>query len=138
MRRVDELGMELTPADYDLIKDIIASAEDTRMDAEMKYAHDNASAAAVLRKYGYYHITEEFLNVIVQYTMLLDQSGVFTEEEYREMERADFTERVSENINQLCAIGVIAALKYGVHTSFELPYLTAIADGSALIRKRYE
>ncbi|MCR5449626.1 MAG: hypothetical protein K6F23_09530 [Solobacterium sp.] len=33
---------------------------------------------------------------------------------------------------------IIAAMKYDVHTSFELPYLMAIAGGSALIHKRYE
>jgi hypothetical protein len=73
---------------------------------------------------------------MLQYAALLDEEGIFTEEDYREMENCTFEERCIKYINKLQAIGVITGLRFGLHDSFEIPYLIAIAGCAAMIRQR--
>ena len=73
---------------------------------------------------------------MLQYATLLDEEGIFTEEDYKEMENCTFEERCTKYINKLQAIGVITGLRYGLHDSFETPYLIAIAGCAAMIRQR--
>ncbi|MBR1812486.1 MAG: hypothetical protein IJ773_01545 [Lachnospiraceae bacterium] len=44
--------------------------------------------------------------------------------------------RGTENIATLTAIGAITGLKYGIHNSYEIPYIIAIAGGIMMIRYR--
>ncbi|MBR2067833.1 MAG: hypothetical protein IJ875_06210, partial [Solobacterium sp.] len=69
------------------------------------------------------------------YFSLLDEEGIFTEED-KEMESSSFEERCIQYADILQAIGVITGLRYGIHDSFETPYLLAIAGCAALIKQR--
>ncbi len=135
-RRLAAMGMETNPAEFDLIRDIYGAATDTGMGAEMESTTDVEKAAEVLAAYGHYHISSSFINVMLQYATLLDEEGIFTEEDYKEMENCTFEERCTKYINKLQAIGVITGLRYGLHDSFETPYLIAIAGCAAMIRQR--
>ena len=71
----------------------------------MNTVRDIPDAAEILKKYGYYHITEDFLSALIHYANLMDQTGMFTEEEeYRSMSGMSFRERVCANIHQLSAV----------------------------------
>ncbi len=133
---LNSLGTETSPEEFDLINDILACAEDKEMGREMDQATDMSQAAEILMKYGYYHITESVLSVILQYAGVMEEQGFFTEKEYNDMEKYSFTELVLKNISTLCAIGAVTGLKYGIHNSFEIPYIIAIAGGLELIRSR--
>gem|GEM_PF-58102 len=135
-RGLAEAGMETTPEEYDLIRDILHCAEDQKMGRDMDKADDLDPAEAVLQKHGYYHITKDFIAVLLQYEGLLDEQNIFTEEEYASMEKLSFQERCRRNIRTMSAISVITALRYGVHNSFEVPYMIAIAGGVTMIRER--
>ena len=131
-----KMGMETTPEGYDLIRDILNCAEDTVMGSDMDKVTDLAPAEEVLQKHGYYHITKDFLTVLLQYSSLLDEQDVFTEKEYEKMEKLSFMERCRKNIRTMGAIGAITALRHGIHNSFEVPYMIAIAGGVTMIRER--
>ena len=135
-RRLAAMGMETNPAEFDLIRDIYGAATDDSMGAEMADTKEIEKAAEVLAAYGYYHISSSFISVMLQYAALLDEEGIFTEEDYREMENCTFEERCIKYINKLQAIGVITGLRFGLHDSFEIPYLIAIAGCAAMIRQR--
>ena len=135
-RRLAAMGMETNPAEFDLIRDIYGAATDDTMGAEMADTKGIEKAAEVLAAYGYYHISSSFISVMLQYATLLDEEGIFTEEDYREMETCTFEERCIKYTNKLQAIGVITGLRFGLHDSFEIPYLIAIAGCAAMIRQR--
>ena len=131
-----EMGMETTPEEYDLIRDILRCAEDAKMGADMDKVQDIEPAERVLQKHGYYHITKDFLSVLLQYSSLISQESMFTEEELGKMEKLTFQDRCRKNIVTMSAISVITALRYGIHNSMEVPYLIAIAGGVTMIRER--
>ena len=135
-RKLAAMGIETSPAEFDLIKDIFAAAHDDTMGPDMDDAKDTESAAEVLKAYGHYHIGADFLDTMLQYTSLLDEEGIFTEEDYAEMANYTFEQRCTKYVNKLQAIGVITGLRYGIHDSFETPYLLAIAGCAAMIRQR--
>ena len=135
-RKLAAMGIETSPAEFDLIKDIFAAAHDDTMGPDMDDAKDTESAAEVLKAYGHYHIGADFLDTMLQYTSLLDEEGIFTEEDYAKMANYTFEQRCTKYVNKLQAIGVITGLRYGIHDSFETPYLLAIAGCAAMIRQR--
>lgn len=135
-RKLKAMGIETSPAEFDLIKDIFAAAHDDTMGPDMDDAKDTESAAEVLKAYGHYHIGADFLDTMLQYTSLLDEEGIFTEEDYAKMANYTFEQRCTKYVNKLQAIGVITGLRYGIHDSFETPYLLAIAGCAAMIRQR--
>ena len=69
-------------------------------------------AAKILKKYGYYHITEDFLSALIHYVNLMDQTGMFTEEEYRSMSAMSFRERVMRKHSSAfcCTVSVSSAI----------------------------
>lgn len=135
-RKLAAMQIQTSPEEYDLIHDIFDAAGDTAMGTDMDQAKDFDTAAEVLKAYGHYHITADFLKTTVQYCSLLDEEGIFTEKDYLEMESCTFEERCIRYADVLQAIGIIAGLRYGIHDSFETPYLLAIAGCAALIRER--
>ena len=135
-RKLAAMGIETSPAEFDLIKDIFAAAHDDTMGPDMDDAKDTESAAEVLKAYGHYHIGADFLDTMLQYISLLDEEGIFTEEDYAEMANYTFEQRCTKYVNKLQAIGVITGLRYGIHDSFETPYLLAIAGCAAMTRQR--
>ncbi len=135
-RKLKAMGIETTPAEFDLINDILAAAHDDTMGAEMDSTEGIERAAEVLAAYGHYHITPGFLATMLQYVTLLEEEGVFTQKDYEEMASYTFEQRCTKYINQLQAIGVIVGLRYGIHDSFETPYLIAIAGCAAMINQR--
>ncbi|MBR6352220.1 MAG: NAD-dependent epimerase/dehydratase family protein, partial [Firmicutes bacterium] len=72
-RKLAAMGIETSPAEFDLIKDIFAAAHDDTMGPDMDDAKDTESAAEVLKAYGHYHIGADFLDTMLQYTSLLDE-----------------------------------------------------------------
>ena len=137
-RKLNAMGIEPTPAEFDLVRDILNAAHDDTMEADMDEAMTTEKAAEVLAAYGHYHISESFLNVMLQYTALLEEEGIFTEQDYAEMKHYTFEQRCTRYINRLQAIGVLTGLRYGIHDTFETPYLIAIAGAAAMIRQRQE
>ncbi len=135
-RKLAALGLSTTPAEFDLIKDIFAAAHDSTMGPDMDDAHDLDAAAEVLKAYGHYHIEKDFIATMLEYTTLLDEEGIFSEQVYEEMKKYTFEQRCTKYITTLQAIGVITGLRYGIHDSFETPYLIAIAGCAAMIRQR--
>lgn len=131
-----ELGVETTPEQFDLINDILGCAEDKALGADMDKANDFGSAARIMAKHGYYHITEEFIAVNVQYAAVLTEQGFFSDGDYEVMENKGFRTLCIRNISTLTAIGALTGLKYGIHNSLEIPYTIAIAGGIMLIRER--
>ena len=135
-RKLAAQGIEPAPAEYDLIRDLLDAANDTAMGTDMDQTADVETAAEILKAFGHYHITSDFLKTTIQYCTLLDEEGIFTEEDYKEMESCSFEQRCIRYADVLQAIGVIAGLRYGIHDSFETPYLLAIAGCAALIKER--
>ena len=127
--------METTPSEFDLIQDILGCSEDKRMGADIDQVSDSDSVAKVLQNHGYYHITREFLDVLVDYSNLLSQVGLIHSEAMDNLRT--FAERCADNIGTFCAVGVIAALKFGVQTPFTPSYLIAISGVAALIQQRF-
>ncbi len=138
VKELAKINTETTPAEFDLINDILACSEDKVMGADMDKVTELHEAAEVMMNHGYYHITEEFLSVIVQYAAVMEEQGFFTEKDYTEMKQYSFRERVIRNISTLCAVGAVTGLKYGIRNSFEIPYIIAIAGGLTLIHSRRE
>ncbi len=134
-RKLADLQIETSPAEFDLIRDILDAANDTTMKTDMDEVRDIEKAAEVLKAYGHYHITADFLKTTIQYSTLLDEEGIFTEEDYREMESSSFEERCIRYVDILSAIRVIAGMRYGIHDSFETPFLLAITGCAVLIEK---
>ncbi len=132
--RLAEHGIGITPGEYDLIVDVLRCSSDKAMGAEIDKTDNVNDAAEVLRRFGYYHITASFLQVLVQYAHLLDQAGLLEEEGAGEV---TFLQRCRDNISTLCAVGVIASLRYGVETPFTPSYLIAISGGAALVQQRF-
>ena len=137
-RRLSAMGIETNPAEFDLIRDILDAAHDDSMGPEMDTAMSPEAAAEVLKAYGHYHIGVDFIYTMLQYTDLLDQEGIFTDQDYEEMKRFTFEQRCTRYIGKLQAIGVLTGLRYGIHDTFETPYLIAIAGAAAMIRQRQE
>ncbi len=135
-RKLKAMGIETNPAEFDLIKDIFGAAHDDSMGPDMDDVQGIEEAAEVLKAYGHYHIEPGFLATMLQYTSLLDEEGIFTEKDYAEMEKCTFEQRCAKYVGKLQAIGVITGLRYGIHDSFETPYLLAIAGCAAMIRQR--
>ena len=136
VKALAKLGVETTPAEFDLIRDILACSEDGDMGKEMDKVTDTAEAADVLMRFGYYHISEEFISVLLQYTNIMEEQGFFTEMDGLTQDDISFRELCVRNISTLCAIGVITGLKYGIHNSYEIPYMIGIAGGILMIRRR--
>ena len=134
-QKLAALGVETTPADFDLIRDILSCSEDKVMSEDMDRVNSTEDAARVMLKHGYYHITKDFLEVLVDYSNLLSQTGLLHSED--ETAARSFSERCADNINTLCAVGVIAALKFGVQIPFTPSYLIAISGGAALVEARF-
>ncbi len=42
----------------------------------MNTVRDIPDAAEILKKYGYYHITEDFLSALIHYANLMNQTGM--------------------------------------------------------------
>lgn len=137
-RKLSAMGIETNPAEFDLIRDILDAAHDDSMGPEMDTAMSPEAAAEVLKAYGHYHIGVDFIYTMLQYTDLLDQEGIFTDQDYEEMKRFTFEQRCTRYIGKLQAIGVLTGLRYGIHDTFETPYLIAIAGAAAMIRQRQE
>lgn len=138
VRKLKAMGIETNPAEYDLIRDILNAVHDETMGADMDSAYSVEAAAEVLMAYRHYHISASFLNIMLQYCTLLDEEGIFSEDDYQQMKSYTFKDRCTQYANKLQAIGVITGLRYGLHDSFETPYLIAIAGCAAMIRQRQE
>ena len=134
--KLEEYGLSTTPAEFDLINDVIGAATDEVMGKEMDLTEGLACAVQILQQHGYYHITEEFVLTLLEYAALLEEERLFTERQYQEMESLDFWERCAGTINLLCAVSTIAALRFGIDRAYDMPYLIAIAGGLNLVRKR--
>lgn len=134
VEKMEERGIKITPEEFDLIRDILACVNDTEIGEEIDQIDNSGSAALLLRSRGYYHITKGFLDVLYEYSNLLAQVGLVPGEE-TDSQRT-FEDRCAENINTLCAVGVIAALKFGVQTPFSPSYLIAISGAAAVVQRR--
>lgn len=134
--KLREMGIETSPAEFDLIRDILEAAHDDGMAADMNAVAETDAAAEVLMKHDHYHITEDFIKTIIHYNELLDQEGIFSAADHKEMAGYTFEESCTKYINTLAAIGVITGLRFGIHDTFETPYLIALAGCAALIRQR--
>lgn len=132
-----KIDVETTPAEFDLINDILNCAYDAEMGKEMDKVTDLHQASELLKRFGYYHITDNVLATILQYSSMLDQQNIFTDAEYSKMSQMDFNARCLANLGTICAIGVMTALKYNMHNSYEIPYMIAIAGGVTLIKERF-
>jgi|GEM_PF-5998610 len=55
---------------------IISCTADKAMAQEMNTVRDIPDAAEILKKYGYYHITEDFLSALIHYANLMNQTGM--------------------------------------------------------------
>ncbi len=137
-RRLAEKGIETSPAEFDLIKDIFAAATDSNMSVDMNNAKTAAQAAEVLKVHGHYHITEDFLLTMVKYSNLLSEAGIFTEEDYADMAKLSVEDSAAKYVNLLSAISVLTSLRYGITDSLEIPYIIAIAGCTAFIRERFQ
>ncbi len=94
----------------------------------------------------YFDSQEQFLSVRRLNHIIIcsnNKTGMFIfrkrfrgKEDYKDMEHSTFEERCAKYANKLQAIGVITGLRYGIHNTFETPYLIAIAGCNALIHQR--
>lgn len=135
-KKLEQYGLTTTPAEFDLINDVIGAATDDKMGADMDFTSDLDKAVQVLQRYGYYHITPDFVVTLLEHAALLQEGHIFSESDYQEMERLDFWERCGRTINLVCAVSTTAALKFGIDQAYDTPYLIAIAGGLNLVRRR--
>ena len=136
-RKLALIGVETSPEEYDIINDMLDASKDTEMGREIDGAQGTAAAAEILKMYGYYHITESFLDTVLQYSELLTRENVFGEADLGSMKVRTFEENCKENINLLAAVSVITSLRFGLGDSLEIPYIIAIAGGAAMIHERF-
>ncbi len=126
-----EEGIVLTPGEYDLVRDVMNSTVDASLVNEINHINDIASAAAVLKNRGYYHITAEFMRNLMKYAGQLDHPQLMDESA-----SAGFMGSVEKNITYLAAADVISALSSGENPVFRSSDLFAAAGGYELMRKK--
>ena len=86
--KLEKLGIAISPAEYDLIQDELNLLEDSSMNTPINKINSIEEAADLLKSKGYYHITKDIIDTVVQYAHLMDQTGIFSDEDYRSMEKS--------------------------------------------------
>lgn len=132
-KRLEEHGVTTTREEFDLINEVVATATDDALMAELTRTRDVESSLEVLHRHGYHRMTEDFLLLVRENTMHLCEDALLTSEELKGFSGSSFYERCGKSINLIFALSSIAGLALGVSSVAEPAMLIAIAGGVSLI-----
>lgn len=126
-------GITVTKEEFDLVNEVIASAADDALVAELRANTDLERILEILHEKGYHCITAEFLLLVREHVTSLSEDALLTAEELKEFSGNDFFERCRKSINLIFALSTIAGLALGVSSVADPAQLIAIAGGASLV-----
>lgn len=126
-------GITTTREDFDLINEVIATAADDALVAELTKTRDVDSSLAVLHRHGYHRLTADFLLLVRENALHLCEDALLTPEELKAFSGSSFMDRCRKSINLIFAMSSIAGLALGVSSVADPAMLIAIAGGVSLI-----
>ncbi len=132
-KKLEEHGLAATREEFDLINEVIATATDDALVAELTRTRDVESSLEVLHRHGYYKMTEDFLLLVRENVLHLREDALLTPEELKEFSGNSFFERCKKSINLIFALSSIAGLALGVSSVADPALLIAIAGGVSLV-----
>lgn len=133
LKKLEAHGITTSREDFDLINEIIATATDDALVAELTRTRDVDSTMEVLHRHGYHRLTADFLMLVRQNAMHLCEDAILTPEEIRAFSGNSFYERCKKSINLVFALSSIAGLALNVSGVAEPAMLIAIAGGVTLV-----
>lgn len=133
LKKLEAYGMTTTREEFELINEVVATATDDVLVAELTQTRDVESTLEVLHRHGYYRMTEDFLLLVRENAMHLCEDALLTPEELKEFSGNSFFERCRKSINLIFALSSIAGLALGVSGVADPALLIAIAGGVSLI-----
>lgn len=133
LKKLEAHGMTTTREEFELINEVIATAMDDALVAELRKTGDVESSLDVLHRHGYHRMSADFLLLIRENAMHLCEDALLTPEELKEFSGNSFFDRCRKSINLIFALSSIAGLAMGVNGVAEPTMLIAIAGGVSLI-----
>lgn len=133
LKKLEEHGITTTQEEFDLINEVIATATDDALVAELTRTRDVESSLEVLHRYGYYKMTADFLMLVRENATHLCEDALLTPEELKEFSGSSFFERCRKSINLIFALSSIAGLALDVSSVADPALLIAIAGGVSLV-----
>lgn len=133
LKKLEEHGITTTQEEFDLINEVIATATDEALLAELTRTRDVESSLEVLHRHGYHNITADFLLLVRENVVHLCEDALLTSEELKGFSGSSFFERCRKSINLIFALSSIAGLALGVSSVAEPALLIAIAGGVSLV-----
>lgn len=133
LKKLEEYEITTTREEFDLINEVIATATDDALVAELRQTRDVESALKVLHSHGYYQMTADFLLLVKENATHLCEDALLTPEEIKVFSGENFFDRCRKSINLIFALSSIAGLALGVSSVAEPALLIAIAGGVSLI-----
>lgn len=132
-KKLKEHGITTTQEEFDLINEVIATAADDVLVAELIQTQSVENALEVLHRHGYYKMTADFLLLVREDAIHLCEDAFLTSEELQEFSGNNFFDRCRKSINLVFALSSIAGLALGVSGVADPALLIAIAGGVSLI-----
>lgn len=126
-------GITTTQEEFDLISEVIATATDDALVAELRKLTDVDRVLEMLHEKGYHSMTADFLMLVREHVTSLKEDALLTPEELEAFAGNDFFERCRKSINLIFALSTIAGLALGVSSVADPAQLIAIAGGASLV-----
>lgn len=126
-------GITTTQEEFELINEIIATATDDALVAELTKTTEVESSLEVLRRHGYHRMSADFILLVREHVTHLCEDALLTPEEIKEFSGNSFYERCRKSINRIFALSTIAGLALGVSGVADPAQLIAIAGGASLV-----
>lgn len=132
-KKLAAYGIEATKEGFDLINEVVATASDDALIAEITKTRDIESTMEVLHRHGYHTMTGDFLLLVQENAWHFYEDAVLTPEEIRRFSGKSFYERCRKSINLVFALSCIAGLALGFSDVTDPTLLIAIAGGMSLV-----
>lgn len=131
-RKLAAYGISTTRENFDLINEVVATASDDSLIAEITKTRAIEDTLETLHRHGYCTMTAEFLLLVREEAQHLHQE-LLSKEEIADLSGRSFYERCQKSINLIFALSSIAGLTMGVSTVADPALLIAIAGGVSLM-----
>ena len=128
-------GISTTREHFDLTNEVLASAADDALLAELPKTTDIKSAVEILNKHGYHKIDEDFLMLVMEYIRHLREDALLTDEELQNLSGISFYERCKNSINLVLALNTIIGLAIGFEHTAQPAHMIAAAGWASLVPK---
>lgn len=132
-KKLEAYGMSTTREEFELINEVIATAMDEALVAELTRTREVERTLEVLHRHGYHRMSADFLLLVRENAMHLCDDALLSPEELKEFSGSGFLERCRKSINLIFALSSIAGLALGVSGVADPAMLIAIAGGVSLI-----